>query len=129
MPLVEFFDGVRSGRAVVQRCRACGELTVPPKAFCPVCRAMTWEPAPLSGEGEIVSYTVIRVPPATRTAEAPYAVVVVRMREGVSLLGRIRGLPLEGLRVGLPVHLVPPADPAATPPVITFAPREAGRAA
>jgi uncharacterized OB-fold protein len=60
-------------------------------------------------------------------AEAPYAIVVVRFPEGVSLLGRTTGLPLEGLRVGLPVRFVPPTDPPSDPkiepPVITFGPR------
>jgi len=71
----------------------------------------------------VASFTVIRVPPARLTAEAPYAVVVVRFPEGVQLLGRLDGLPLEALRVGLPVRLVPSRDPAANPPVVTFAPR------
>jgi uncharacterized OB-fold protein len=71
----------------------------------------------------VASYTVIRVPPARLAAEAPYAIVVARMTEGVSLLGRLTGTPLEAARVGLPVRLVPPADPAADPPVLAFRPR------
>jgi len=65
---------------------------------------------------------VIRVPPGPLLAEAPYGIVVVRMAEGVSLLGRLVAAPIEALRVGLPVRFVPPADPAAEPPVIAFRP-------
>lgn len=121
--LGEFFEGVRGGRLAVQRCGACGELCVPPKAVCPGCEGTRWERALLGGDGEVASFTVIRVPPARLAAEAPYAIVVVRMAEGVSLLGRLAGAPPDAARIGLPVRLVPPADPAADPPVITFLPR------
>jgi uncharacterized OB-fold protein len=123
LTLKEFFDGVRAGRLVVQRCGSCGTPAVPPKAFCPVCQRREWERTPLEGAGEVASYTVIRVPPGRLAAEAPYAIVVVRFPEGVSLLGRTTGLALDALRVGLPVRFVPPADPALEPPVVTFAPR------
>lgn len=127
LTLKEFFDGVRAGRLVVQRCAGCGRLAVPPKAFCPECHQREWTRVALAGAGEVASYTVIRVPPGRLAAEAPYAIVVVRFPEGVSLLGRLTGLPLDALRVGLPVRFVPPADPPADPtiepPVITFAPR------
>ncbi len=123
LTLKEFFQEVRAGRLVVQRCSACGELAVPPKALCPACHAQAWTRVPLRGEGEVASFTVIRVPPAPLAGQAPYAVGVVRFPEGVSLLGRLTDVPVEALRVGLPVRFVRPADPAADPPVIAFAPR------
>lgn len=123
LTLREFFDGVRKGRVVVQRCPGCGELAIPPRAVCGGCHGTDWERAALGGDGEVASYTVIRVPPARLAAEAPYAIVVARMTEGVSLLGRLTGAPLEAACVGLPVRLVPPADPAADPPVLAFQPR------
>lgn len=123
LSLGEFFDGVRSGQLSVQRCATCGELAVPPKAFCPSCRGAAWERVRLGGDGEIASFTVIRVPPSSLLPEAPYAIAVVRMAEGVSLLGRVEDVPIEALRVGLPVRFVPPRHPAANPPVIRFCPR------
>ena len=123
MTLAEFFESVRAGRPVVQRCAACGEHAVPPKLLCPACHGRRWDRAPLAGEGEVASYTVIRVPPGRLAGEAPYAIVVVRFPEGVALLGRVLGIALDALRVGLPVRVVAPADPAAEPPVVTFAPR------
>ena len=120
LTLREFFEGVRAGQLVVQRCTACGQRAVPPKAACPACHATDWERIPLPGEGEVASFTVIRVAPAALAAEAPYAIVVVRMADGISLLGRLADVPLETIRVGLPVRFVPPADPTADPPVIRF---------
>ena len=118
----EFFDGVRAGSLVVQRCAACHTLTVPPKVVCPECEGFAWERAPLGGDGEIASYTVIRVAPAQYAADAPYVIAVVRMTEGVSLLGRLTGVPVDSARVGLPVRFAGGAANA-DPPVITFRPR------
>ena len=62
---------------------------------------------PLAGKGAITSFTVIRVAPRGRGDEAPYAVAVVRLDEGVSLLGRIVDIPFDTLRSGLPVRFRP----------------------
>jgi uncharacterized OB-fold protein len=62
---------------------------------------------PLAGEGTIASYTVIRVAPRAFEGEAPYAVAAVKLKEGVSILGRIVGIPLDRLAVGLSVRFRP----------------------
>ncbi len=105
--LRDFFAEARQGRLTGIRCRACGNLTIPPKEFCDACGRREWEAVPLSGEGTIASYTVIRVAPASHAGEAPYAVAVVRLREGVSLFGRVVDVPLESLAVGMPVRFRP----------------------
>lgn len=105
--LKAFFEEARAGRLTGIRCGRCGELAIPPKEFCPACQERAWEPVPLDGHGTIASFTVIRVAPRAWAADAPYAVAVVRLNEGVSLLGRIVDIPLEKLAVGLPVRFRP----------------------
>lgn len=105
--LKAFFEEARAGRLTGIRCGRCGELAIPPKEFCPACHERAWESVPLDGHGTIASFTVIRVPPRGRAAEAPYAVAVVRLNEGVSLLGRIVDIPLDALKIGLPVRFLP----------------------
>lgn len=112
--LLEFFEGVRAGRLTGIRCGGCGAIQVPPREFCPECHARAWEPVPLAGEGEIVSYTVIRVAPARHAAAAPYGIAVVRLREGVSLIGRTVDIPLDRLAIGLPVRFTPIVDDGRT---------------
>ena len=118
----EFFDGVREGRLVVQRCAGCGALAVPPKVVCQSCESVHWGRVTLGGDGEVTSYTVIRVPPAQFAPQAPYVVTVARMAEGVSLLGRLTGAPVDAVRVGMPVRFAGPLANA-DPPVIAFRPR------
>jgi hypothetical protein len=80
---------------------------MPPKELCPNCHAHQWQPVALAGDGTIASFTVIRVAPRAHAADVPYAVAVVRLQEGVSILGRIVDIPFDGLAVGLPVRFRP----------------------
>jgi len=105
--LKNFFEEARAGRLTGIRCGKCGELAMPPKEFCPACQQRAWAPVPLTGEGTISSFTIIRVAPRGYAGEAPYAVAVVKLAEGVSLLGRVVDMPLESLAVGLPVKFRP----------------------
>ena len=119
-----FFEEARAGRLTGIRCGECGELAIPPKEFCPSCGKRAWTAVPLGGDGVVVSFTVIRVPPRGHAGEAPYAVAVVRLREGVSILGRVVDLPLESLQVGLPVKFRPIVSAEQT--LVGFGPAEGG---
>jgi uncharacterized OB-fold protein len=103
----EFFDTAGQGQLTAVRCGRCGALAVPPKQFCPECSQRSWEPVTLSGDGTIASYTVIRVAPRGHAGDVPYAIAAVQMKEGVSLLGRLVDIPLDTLKVGLPVRFRP----------------------
>jgi uncharacterized OB-fold protein len=105
--LKQFFEEARAGRLTAIRCAECGTLAVPPKEFCPSCQRRRWEPVPLAGAGRVTSFTVIRIPPRGRAAEAPYAVAVVQLEEGLSMLGRVVNIPLDAIKTGLPVKFCP----------------------
>jgi uncharacterized protein len=102
-----FFEEARAGRLTGIRCGGCGALAIPPKEFCESCQQRAWQPVPLGGTGTVVSYTVIRVAPRGRGGEVPYAVAVVKLDEGVSLLGRVVDIPFDALKAGLPVRFRP----------------------
>jgi len=105
--LRHFFEQAREGQLTAVRCGGCGTLAVPPKQFCPTCAQRRWEPVPLSGEGTIASYTIIRVAPRGHAADVPYAIAAVQMKEGVSMLGRVVDVPLDRIAVGLAVRFRP----------------------
>jgi uncharacterized OB-fold protein len=102
-----FFEQAREGRLTGIKCGGCGEVSIPPKEFCANCGTRAWAPVPLSGEGTLASYTIIRVAPARHADDAPYAVGVVKLREGASIFGRIVDVPFEKLAVGLPLRFRP----------------------
>jgi uncharacterized OB-fold protein len=105
--LKAFLEEARAGRPTGIRCARCGALALPPKEFCEQCRERDWQPVPLDGAGTLVSFTVIRVAPRGRGGEVPYAIGVVRLTEGVSLLGRIVDVPFDSLKAGLPLRFRP----------------------
>jgi hypothetical protein len=105
--LKDFFEEARAGRLTGIRCGRCGALAIPPKEFCEQGHQRAWQPVPLGGAGTVVSFTVIRVAPRGRGGEVPYAVAVVRLEEGVSLLGRVVDIPFDALKAGLPVRFRP----------------------
>jgi uncharacterized OB-fold protein len=105
--LKHFFERAREGTLTALRCGKCGELSLPPREFCPACHERAWQPVTMAGDGTIASYTVIRVAPRHHVTEVPYAIAVVRLREGVSLIGRVVDIALDRLAVGLPVRFRP----------------------
>ena len=110
----QFFERAREGTLTALRCGKCGELSLPPKEFCPACQQRAWQPVTLAGDGTIASYTVIRVAPRNYVGDVPYAIAVVNLREGVSLIGRIVEIPLDTLAIGLPVRFRPLATETQT---------------
>ena len=110
----QFFERAREGTLTAIRCGKCGELALPPKEFCAACQQRAWQPVTLAGDGTIASYTVIRVAPRHHVSEVPYAIAVVKLREGVSLIGRVVDVPLETLAIGLPVRFRPLVTDAQT---------------
>ncbi|MFQ5521819.1 MAG: Zn-ribbon domain-containing OB-fold protein, partial [Candidatus Methylomirabilia bacterium] len=56
---------------------------------CPSCGAQGASPLSFSGRGRLLSWTVIRVPPARYASEAPYAVGLLELEEGPRLTARL----------------------------------------
>ena len=102
-----FFEQARDGRLIGIKCGGCGALAIPPRELCPDCGRREWSPVPLSGDGEIASFTVIRIAPRGHAGDAPYAIAAVRLTEGVSLLGRVVDIPFDDLAVGRKVRFRP----------------------
>lgn len=102
-----FHEYCATGELRFEACGDCGELRHPPRMRCPLCGSdrATWVPS--SGRGEIYTWTVTHqaLHPAFQD-EVPYAVVVTELEEGVRLVSGTRDLPLESLRLGLPVEVV-----------------------
>jgi hypothetical protein len=71
-------------------CANCKTAYFPPRIICPRCgRESDMHETKFSGEGEVYSYTKIRVPPDTFKEEAPYVVGVVKLDEGPMVEGHI----------------------------------------
>ena len=53
-----FWTSGDDGVLRIQECADCGELVHPPVPICPYCRSRSAKPAPVSGRGTVVGFTV-----------------------------------------------------------------------
>jgi hypothetical protein len=102
----------RSWREIPQRyrleagkCQNCGFISFPPRAICPACKARKFETITLADKGKILTYTIIRVPPQPFVDQAPYAVGIVELDDGVKLTGQIVDFDFEQLKIGRRVKI------------------------
>ena len=100
-----FWDAARDGRLVLQHCDACSRSVFYPRALCPHCWSdrLVWRAA--SGRGRLKSFSVVHRPghPAWE-AVAPYAIGLVELEEGPTMLSHILVAP-DRLAVGLPLEV------------------------
>jgi hypothetical protein len=111
----QFWEGLKAGRLLTTKCRACGTLTFPPQADCPKCHASDVEWVELGNEAQLESFTQIHVPPATFVQHDPYVVAVGRLPNGLRVLAWLAAAEPRDLRVGVKMRLVPRSTPEGTP--------------
>lgn len=99
-----FWEGVRAGELRIQKCAGCGELRHPPGPACPSCRSLDRTYVVASGVGEVFSHVVHHHPPVPGL-RPPYAVAVVRLPEGVRIVGNVVDCPPEDVHIGMPVRV------------------------
>jgi len=119
----EFWTHCAQGNLCFQRCDECGAWRHPPRHMCPRCGAIKWKWTESAGRGRLFSWTVThRAMYPAFAGRVPYASVIVELEEGVRLVSAVRGLPLDALRLDLPVQVAfePRADGSTVP---VFQPR------
>jgi uncharacterized OB-fold protein len=100
------------GELMLQRCDACGYLRYPPAPICPQCLdpAAHWVTDP--GTGRIWSYCVYHHPYTQEFKDlVPYAVALVQLDSGPSIITNVVDLPPDQVRVGLRGIAAPRALP------------------
>ena len=101
-----FWDGMREGRLMLQRCRSTGRHQFPPTTFCPDgLETPEWVEA--SGRGTLFSWIVVRhpVPRDTYADKVPYVVALVDLAEGCRMAGNIVDCDIDAVAAGMPVEI------------------------
>lgn len=100
-----FFEGLPRGELMIQQCPACG-LKQLGQDRCLNCRAepLAWTRA--RPEGRVHSFTVMHAVfhPAF-AGEVPYVVALVELTDGPRLLGDLRNVAPDQVRVGMDVRV------------------------
>ena len=95
-----FYRFVGEDKLMAAKCNKCGEILLPPRPICNNCYSKDLNWVELKGCGRLLTYTTVHVAPKQFEALAPYAVGIVKLDEGPQLLGMIRGVELDKLKVG-----------------------------
>jgi uncharacterized OB-fold protein len=118
-----YWDGLRAGKFLVQRCAACGELRHYPRPLCSGCYSFDVEWTALSGQGTVHSWTVCHHAflPAFK-AELPYIIAIVDLEGGVRANLPLAGPADQPVWIGMPVEIAYRAiSDAVTLPVLVRA--------
>ena len=93
-------------RLEAAKCETCGKIHYPPRVACSKCGSTTFENITLPREGKVVTFTIVRVPPAGFTEQTPLPIAIVELMDGVRIMVQIGDLedPSE-LEIGMPVRL------------------------
>jgi hypothetical protein len=91
------------------KCSTCGTVYFPPRAVCPECTHHRQSiekmvPCQLTGEGEVLSYTVVHDAAEGFEMQVPYILALVKTTEGPVLTGQVVDLEPEDVRIGLKVR-------------------------
>ena len=101
-----FWDACAKHRLLLQRCSETGQCWYPPGPNSPYAPRAKWEWVECSGKGKVLSWVVFHQKYFDSFAdELPYAVAMVRLAEGATVLTNIQGK-RDSLAVGSPVEVV-----------------------
>ena len=101
-----FWESLKARAVQVQRCDNCHAYLYIPKDICNHCHSdqLTW--TPISGHGEVYTYTIVRrAPTPAYQAEAPYVLAHVTMAEGFRMIASLTGAEPETVKIGMPVEV------------------------
>ena len=87
------------------KCTKCGYVAFPPRLVCPQCGNREFAKTKLAQTGKLLTYTVIHVPPDTFEDQAPYAVGIAELADGVKLTAQVVDCDFAALKVGLRVKV------------------------
>lgn len=91
------------------RCAVCSTVYFPPRSVCPTCSAHRqslgkMEPFQLSGEGEVITFSIVHEAAEGFEMQVPYALAIVQTIEGPLLTGQVVNIAPEDVQIGLKVR-------------------------
>ncbi len=100
-----YWQGLREGKLLIQRCIQCNTTRHPPQPMCEQCQSTKWDCIESAGKGTLYSYTVIHYPEIP-PFDYPNQIVLVDLEEGIRLASQFQGEALTDASIGMPVVAV-----------------------
>lgn len=103
-----YWDAAARDELRIQQCGACKQYHHPPVGICWHCQSTDLAFVPVSGRGTVYTYTIVRdqrIPAFDK--HMPFVLGRVELEDapGILLLTSILGLPVDQVRIGMPVEV------------------------
>jgi hypothetical protein len=113
--LERFYQDLSEKKFTGVRCPKCGRVYVPPRRLCASCRVVMSDFVEVKGTGSLLNFTVAHQSVNGARRERPVIFGLVKL-EGADtgVLGEIRGIAPEAVRIGLKLQAVFAEKPGVT---------------
>lgn len=102
-----YWEGIRNGKLLLQRCKACGTLQFYPRSMCVACLTPDPDWVEATGRGNIHTFSTVHRTSDERFSHlVPYILAIVELDEGPRMMARILARSQEQIRCDDPVRLV-----------------------
>ena len=109
----QFYKALEDGKLIGSHCSKCGSFNIPQRQICPKCYWDKSEIVDFSGNGKLVAFTVISVPPvmmaeAGYDAKNPYCSGIVELVEGPRISAQMLDVEVknpENIKIGTPLKM------------------------
>jgi uncharacterized OB-fold protein len=102
-----YWQGCRKHELLLQRCVECSEFQFYPRIVCTHCASEELEWVKASGQGTVLTYTIVRRPVSAAYAEdVPYVVALIKLHEGPTMMSNVIQCDPETLEIGSAVQVV-----------------------
>jgi uncharacterized protein len=116
--VARFAIELAEGKIMATLCKKCGKKYYPPRADCSDCMSSEMEWKPIGGEGKLVTFTKIYVPPehfAIRQPRMPFSSVqfepcpigILEVEDGLRIMGWMPKIDVKKIRVGMKLKASP----------------------
>ncbi len=93
-------------RLLGNKCSSCGSEYYPPVYLCRRCGSESLVDVEMPNTGQIVTYTILREVMAGFEGQQPLVLGIIRLDNGVKVVGQIVDTPPEALKIGSRVKMV-----------------------
>jgi hypothetical protein len=97
----QFYKHINQGKLLGGKCKKCGKVHLPPRPLCDNCYSKEFEWTEIPTKGKLLTYTVIHIAPTLFQSMVPYAMGIVQLENGLKMLGMIRDVEPQQIRIGM----------------------------
>lgn len=100
-----YWQGLRDGKLLIQKCSSCETLRHPPLPMCSECQSLEWGTVESKGVGTLHSYTVMHYPHIP-PFDYPNMICLVDLDDGVRIVSQMVEVKPDQLEIGMRVEAV-----------------------